>query len=238
MPILPVPPEASGNRADAVAGSARVGRTSPIPRSTATTRSAGIANAMSSTDTDGSPTSASVVIPTTVPLRSTSAPPELPELIAASVWITSVSVAVDRPTADTMPRVIDGAPSRFRALPIATTSSPGRTAAGPARRATGSPCAPSMRSHARSASSSDGDHAGGAAAPVRVDQRGRRLAVHEVLVGDHVAGGGDDEGGAGGARVRRAGLDAQHRGRHGVDGGDEPGCGRGHRSRGAASAGA
>ena len=110
---------------------------------------------MSSTDTNGSPTSASVVIPTTVPLRSTSAPPELPELIAASVWITSVSVAVERPTADTIPLVIDGGPSRFRALPIATTSSPGRTAAGPARRTAGSPCAPSMRSHARSASSSE-----------------------------------------------------------------------------------
>ena len=42
-----------------------------------------------------------MVIPTTVPLRSTSAPPELPELMAASVWITSVSVAVDRPTSRT-----------------------------------------------------------------------------------------------------------------------------------------
>ena len=61
---------------------------------------------------------------------------------------------------------------------------------------------------------------------------GRRLAVHEVLVGDHVAGGGDDEGGARGAGVRRAGLDAQHRGRHGVDGGDETGRGRcGRRGR-------
>ncbi len=48
--------------------------------------------------------------PTTRPLESSSGPPELPGLIAASVWMTSAIVApsgawMSRPSAETMPLV-------------------------------------------------------------------------------------------------------------------------------------
>ena len=58
-----------------------------------------------------------VLMPTTVPVPSTSAPPELPGLSAASVWMTSsiIRVAVrsragsERPSAETTPAVTDPA---------------------------------------------------------------------------------------------------------------------------------
>ena len=74
------------------------------------------------------PRMTAVVIPTTSPCASTSGPPELPGLIAASVWIASGIVTLDswisRPSALTTPFVTVGPPGRFRALPMATTSSP------------------------------------------------------------------------------------------------------------------
>src|SRR5262249_52502836 len=72
-----------------------------------------------------------VLIPTTAPLPSTSAPPELPKLIAASVWIASstASVSVPSPSSGTgrcseltMPRVT--VPARPSGEPIASTESP------------------------------------------------------------------------------------------------------------------
>ena len=83
-----------------------------------------------------SPTPATAVLmPTTVPLPSTSAPPELPGFSAASVWITSSIIRVvppsragsERPRADTTPA--DTEPVKPCGLPIATTSCPTRSSA-------------------------------------------------------------------------------------------------------------
>src|SRR5581483_9405765 len=76
-----------------------------------------------------------VLIPTTSPLALSSGPPELPGLMAASVWRTWRRVSVLPPEpwspaeivrsrAETMPSVTVGPPSRARALPMATTESP------------------------------------------------------------------------------------------------------------------
>ncbi len=75
-----------------------------------------------------------VFMPMTWPDVSISGPPELPGLIAASVWIMFCSVSVcvpvppavtERPSAEMMPWVTVGVPAaRPRALPIATTASP------------------------------------------------------------------------------------------------------------------
>ena len=52
-----------------------------------------------------------VLMPTTLPAASSSGPPELPGLIAASVWIRLLSgtvlpsAAIERPLADTIPLV-------------------------------------------------------------------------------------------------------------------------------------
>ena len=54
-----------------------------------------------------------VLMPTTAPLASTSGPPELPGLIAASVWmrlvmrVAPLSTEMSRPFADTMPLVTE-----------------------------------------------------------------------------------------------------------------------------------
>ena len=64
------------------------------------------------------------LMPTTRPARSTSGPPELPGLMAASVWITSVyvrtpkfgsSTSITRSSAETIPVVTVGPPSSRRA---------------------------------------------------------------------------------------------------------------------------
>ena len=69
-----------------------------------------------------------VFMPTTWPAALTSGPPELPGLMAASVWMRPSSctpwAARSRSMADTMPRVTVGSPPRLRALPMAMTSSP------------------------------------------------------------------------------------------------------------------
>ena len=55
-----------------------------------------------------------------------SGPPELPGLMAVSVWIMSLratpfSSSSERPVADTMPVVTVGPPERSKALPMATS---------------------------------------------------------------------------------------------------------------------
>ncbi|GBD13818.1 hypothetical protein HRbin24_01860 [bacterium HR24] len=71
-----------------------------------------------------------VVMPTTSPRMFTSGPPELPGLMAASVWMAPGMVTphwsswMVRSLALTTPLVTVGPPGRFRALPMATTSSP------------------------------------------------------------------------------------------------------------------
>ena len=112
-----------------------------------------------------SPTPATaVLIPTTRPLPSTSAPPELPGLSAASVWMTSSTIRVvspervgsERPSADTTPAVTE--PAKPCGLPIATTSWPTRSAAASPSSA-GRWSSPSARSTARSESGVRADHA-------------------------------------------------------------------------------
>ena len=85
-----------------------------------------------------------VLIPITRPSTSTSGPPELPGLIAASVWIASTSVSVAatctvRPRPDTIPVVTVGLPAMPSELPIATTASPTWSASELPRRTVGSP---------------------------------------------------------------------------------------------------
>ena len=73
-----------------------------------------------------------VLIPTTRPAESASAPPEFPGLSAASVWITSSITRTcaperagsERPRALTTPAVT--LPARPSGLPMATTSCPTR----------------------------------------------------------------------------------------------------------------
>ena len=70
-----------------------------------------------------------VLMPITRPCASTSGPPELPGLIAASVWMTSSSalpvlVPTSRCRPEMIPRVTLSPPWSASALPIATTSSP------------------------------------------------------------------------------------------------------------------
>ena len=92
--------------------------------------------------------------PITRPRLSRSGPPELPWLIAASVWIVSVMVklfgaVISRWSALTMPLVI--VPSRPNGLPIARTGSPTSTALESAMRSGESrPAGASTRITARS----------------------------------------------------------------------------------------
>ncbi|GMA86010.1 hypothetical protein GCM10025868_12600 [Angustibacter aerolatus] len=93
---------------------------------------------------------------TTRPCRSTSGPPELPGLIAASVWMALMNAGsdADSPPADTgrfsaltMPVVT--VPCSPRGAPMAITSSPTTTASESPNATTGSPVR-STRSAARS----------------------------------------------------------------------------------------
>src|SRR5580693_7541578 len=96
-----------------------------------------------------------VLIPTTSPEAMTKAPPELPGLSAASVWMTSSTIRTlsparvgrERPRALTTPAVT--VPARPSGLPTATTSCPTLSCdASPNEAGTG--VAPSVRSTARS----------------------------------------------------------------------------------------
>ena len=96
-----------------------------------------------------------VLMPTTRPRESASAPPELPGLSAASVWITFSTrrlarpsrAASDRPSALTTPAVT--VPANPSGLPMATTSCPTRSrAASPSGAGCGAP--PVVRTTARS----------------------------------------------------------------------------------------
>ena len=100
-----------------------------------------------------------VLIPTTWPCPSASAPPELPGLRAASVWITFSTIrpaarertGSERPSADTTPAVTE--PAKPCGFPIATTSCPTRRfSASPST--PGVKSVPSARSTARSESGS------------------------------------------------------------------------------------
>ena len=95
-----------------------------------------------------------VLMPTRWPLVSTSAPPELPWLMAASVWMKFSKVLMprfDRPSAETMPIVTVWPTSN--GLPMASTMSPTRSASARPNVMTGSPLASTLSS-ARSLSGS------------------------------------------------------------------------------------
>src|SRR6266567_1873063 len=98
-----------------------------------------------------------VLMPMTRPAVSTSGPPELPGLIAASVWIASEivdcrSLLRSRCTALTMPAVT--VPSRPSGLPMARTVSPTWTSALGANVAAVSPETPAALTTARSLAAS------------------------------------------------------------------------------------
>ena len=70
-----------------------------------------------------------VLMPISLPVESTSAPPELPGLIAASVWSSPrrsgpSSACTVRSRPETMPWVTVGPPPRSSGKPIASTPSP------------------------------------------------------------------------------------------------------------------
>jgi hypothetical protein len=92
-------------------------------------------------------------MPTTSPAALTSGPPELPDEIAASVWIRPSSAPSAGRGCDRGPTRCRGSPtgppSRSSAKPIATTSSPIRIESGSAKTAGVKP-SPAMRRSARS----------------------------------------------------------------------------------------
>ena len=91
--------------------------------------------------------STSVGMPTSRPSRSTRAPPLLPGLMAASVWISPSSPPTMRSTALTTP-VVTVQP-KPKGLPMATTCLPGTTdssGAGSIRALTGDTVSTSARS--------------------------------------------------------------------------------------------
>ena len=172
-----------------------------------------------------------VLIPITRPRPSASAPPELPGLSAASVWITfstrrpRAAVGSDRPSAETTPAVTD--PVKPSGLPIATTSCPTRRSpASPSSAAGRSPSA--VRITARSESGSEPTTSASKLAPVRerCPDAGAG-AVDHVGRGQQVAVGGDHDAGAAALRatapgaafdpeVRHGGAEAIGHGRHGA----------------------
>ena len=92
--------------------------------------------------------------PTTLPSMSNSGPPELPRLMAASVWMKSSygPDAMSRLRAETMPAVT--VPPSPNGLPIAITQSPTRTASESPNETAGSGASAFTRNTARSVFSS------------------------------------------------------------------------------------
>ena len=105
------------------------GRASSWPASGLRHDRAGDVDRDGEADAVARPTAIAVLMPMTLPSASSSGPPELPGLIAASVWIRLLSglvepsVVIERPVAETMPLVteFEYVPS---GLPIAITSWP------------------------------------------------------------------------------------------------------------------
>ena len=136
-------------------------------------------------------------MPTTREWLSASAPPELPGLRAASVWITSsisrpapaVRVGRDRPRALTTPAVTE--PARPSGLPTATTSWP-TTSSSASPSSAGGGVVPDVRSTARSDSGSAPTTRNGVVGAVRERGRAGRGAAHHVGVGEDEAVPGED----------------------------------------------
>ena len=155
-----------------------------------------------------------VLMPTTRPRESASAPPELPGLSAASVWITSsISRAVLRPRAGmlrpsalTTPAVTE--PARPSGLPTATTSEPTRSvSASPYSGGLGTGAIGPYDGQVAQRVAAD-DLEAGERAVGELRLTGGRLA-HDVGVGDEVALGAEHDRGAG--RLAAPAADAQRR---------------------------
>ena len=153
-----------------------------------------------------------VLMPTTRPRESARAPPELPGLSAASVWITSsMSRAVLRPRAGrlrpsalTTPAVTD--PARPSGLPTATTSEPTRRlSASPYSGGLGT--GRSARTTARSLNASRPTTSKRASVPSANSASPRGRIADDVGVGDEVALGAEHDGRPG--RLAAAAADAQ-----------------------------
>ena len=152
-------------------------------------------------------------MPTTRARESASAPPELPGLSAASVWMTSsttrparpLRVGSARPSALTTPAVTE--PARPSGLPTATTSCPTTSwSASPSRTGGGRSPGRSARSTARSESGSVPTTVTGVWVPSTKSARpGAGLADH-VGVGHEHPVGVDDHGRA----AAPAGADGRH----------------------------
>ncbi len=146
-------------------------------------------------------------MPTTSPFMLNSGPPELPGLIATSVWMngTRFSCGRSRPFALTMPAVIVF--SRPNGLPIATTHSPTLSLSG-------SPMTTRGRSLASIFSSATSVRL---SVPTTLAMNSRLSDsrtvtsvgfVDDVRVGDDVAVAGEDEAGSGRLRLELALLAA------------------------------
>ena len=145
-----------------------------------------------------------VLTPTTRPRPSTSAPPELPGLSAASVWMTSSTIRVVAPSASGASgrarRRRRPSPSRAKpcGLPIATTSWPTRSAA----------ASPSVGRRVRLALGAQHGEVGERVRPHharlelaavgerRADPRPPAPALDDVRGGEHEAVGRDHDAGA------------------------------------------
>ena len=193
--------------------------TRPARSSSGRTRltvAAGTAKPMPTLPPDASPPVAICELtPITLPVASSSGPPELPGLIAASVWMTSsiakpLGAVMRRCSADTTPVV--SVRSRPNGLPIATVGSPTRTA----------PESPSVERVELDLLGVDGQHREVGVGVLADHARGDRAMVgerhadvergrHHVGVGEDVALVVEHEAGAGREVLLRAREDVERR---------------------------
>ena len=152
-----------------------------------------------------------VLMPMTAPADDTSAPPELPGLSAASVWITSsigrpLRDASERPSAETTPAVtVESKPS---GLPIATAIWPRLSVAAVAEH--GRRQAGAMRLEQRQVGVGIGaEQLGAHPAAVGEGDFERGRAVDHVMVGDDQPVRRDGDAGAHAAALRDDGRDGR-----------------------------
>ena len=129
----------------------------------------------------------------TVPLTLTSGPPELPGLIAASVWMKSwmlrslvLGSASVRPFALMMPEVTVKVRFSPSGLPTASTHSPTARAVAVTQRGRGQVVRVDLE-HGQVGAGIGADHLGLELPPVEQPHRHLVRAVHDVIVGEDVA---------------------------------------------------
>ena len=138
-------------------------------------------------------------MPTTSPRASTSGPPELPGLMAASVWMNCPGLRASsregfgRFSALTMPRVT--VKRNPNGLPKASTVCPGMQLGGIAPRNAGEVLAFDL-DHGQIGQRIGADHLGGQHAAIVHGHANVDRAIHHVVVGDDVAIGRNDDAAA------------------------------------------